>query len=185
MNVVDQEIAMQSLIKLGRYSVLGCVCWLAANPVATSALAMGASAMGGASPATQSAATQSEAIKVGDLAIEGAWARASMAGMKMGAGYLTIANEGKVDDELLSASSPVADEVEIHLSQMQDGVMRMREVGATTVPAGQRVRFLPGGLHLMFMGVKSPFEAGQSIPVTLRFREAGEVTVSFEVRSGR
>lgn len=137
--------------------------------------------------AASSSATpgQSTAMQVGDLAIEGAWARASMAGMKMGAGYLTIANEGKADDELLSASSPVADEVEIHLSQMQDGVMRMREVGATAVPAGQRVRFLPGGLHLMFMGLKSPFEAGQSIPVTLRFREAGEVTVSFKVRSGR
>ena len=129
--------------------------------------------------------SQSTAIQVGDLTIEGAWARASMAGMKMGAGYLTIANQGKADDELLAASSPVAEAVEIHLSQMQDGVMRMREVGATAVPAGQRVRFLPGGLHLMFMGVKSPFEAGQSIPVTLRFREAGEVTVLFEVRSGR
>ena len=63
--------------------------------------------------------------------------------------------------------------------------MRMREVGATSVPAGQRIRFLPGGLHLMFMGLKAPWEVGQTVPVTLQFREAGEVTVSFEVRSGR
>jgi copper(I)-binding protein len=135
--------------------------------------------------AANGATVDSAGVTVGDLSLEGAWARASMAGMKMGAGYLTIANEGKADDELLTASSPVAEAVEIHLSQLQDGVMRMREVGATALPAGQRVRFLPGGLHLMFMGLKSPFEAGQSIPVTLRFREAGEVTVSFEVRSGR
>jgi copper(I)-binding protein len=124
-------------------------------------------------------------VSVGNLTIDGAWARASMAGMKMGAGYLTIANTGAEDDELLAVTSPAASEVQIHLSQMQDGVIRMREVGATALPAGQRTRFLPGGLHLMFMGLKAPLEAGQTIPVTLRFREAGEVTVSFEVRSGR
>jgi copper(I)-binding protein len=124
-------------------------------------------------------------VVVGNLTIDGAWARASMAGMKMGAGYLTVTNGGAADDELLAVTTPAADEVQIHRSQMQDGVMRMREVGATSVPAGQRIRFLPGGLHLMFMGLKAPLEAGQTVPVTLQFREAGEVTVSFEVRSGR
>lgn len=131
------------------------------------------------------AAAADAPVRVGSLQLEGAWARASMAGMKMGAGYLVIHNQGETDDELLSVASPVSERVEIHLSQMQDGVMRMREVGATAIPAGQRIRFLPGGLHLMFMGVKSPFEAGTEIPVTLRFREAGEVTVPFEVRAGR
>ena len=108
-----------------------------------------------------------------------------MAGMKMGAGYLTIANTGEADDALLAVTSPAVTEVQIHRSQMQDGVMRMREVGATSVPAGQRIRFLPGGLHLMFMGLRAPLEAGQTVSVTLRFRDAGEVTVPFEVRSGR
>ena len=137
-------------------------------------------------PAFASVATAADTpVRVGSLQIEGAWARASMAGMKMGAGYLVIHNQGDTDDELLTVASPVSDRVEIHLSQMQNGVMRMREVGATAIPAGQRIRFLPGGLHLMFMGVTSPFEAGSQIPVTLRFREAGEVTVPFEVRAGR
>jgi copper(I)-binding protein len=124
-------------------------------------------------------------VVVGNLTIDGAWARASTAGMKMGAGYLTIANTGEADDELLAVSSPAAGDVQIHRSQIQDGVMQMREVGATLVPARQRIRFLPGGLHLMFMGLKAPLEAGQTVPVTLQFRAAGEVTVSFEVRSGR
>ena len=132
-----------------------------------------------------SQAGAAETVSVGNLTIDGAWARASMAGMKMGAGYLTIANTGEADDALLAVTSPAATEVQIHRSQIQDGVMRMREVGATSVPAGQRIRFLPGGLHLMFMGLKAPLEAGQTVPVTLRFRDAGEVTVSFEVRSGR
>ncbi len=124
-------------------------------------------------------------VVVGNLTIDDAWARASMAGMKMGAGYLTVTNGGAADDELLAVTTPAAGEVQIHRSQTQDGVMRMREVGATSIPAGQRIRFLPGGLHLMFMGLKAPLEAGQTVPVTLQFREAGEVTVSFEVRSGR
>jgi copper(I)-binding protein len=138
-----------------------------------------------AKAADPSSAGAAATVVVGNLTIDGAWARASMAGMKMGAGYLTVTNGGAADDELLAVTTPAADEVQIHRSQMQDGVMRMREVGATSVPAGQRIRFLPGGLHLMFMGLKAPLEAGQTVPVTLQFREAGEVTVSFEVRSGR
>jgi copper(I)-binding protein len=181
---------MQSLITVGRVKWRGQVRGLVPSAAlilvsswGVATLAMASSPAGDPKAAVQAGAAAT--VVMGSLTIDGAWARASMAGMKMGAGYLTIANTGAADDELLAVTSPAADEVQIHRSQMQDGVMRMREVGATSVPAGQRIRFLPGGLHLMFMGLKAPLEAGQTVPVTLQFREAGEVTVSFEVRSGR
>ena len=39
----------------------------------------------------------------------------------------------------------------------------------------------PGGLHVMFMGLKAPFKEGQELPLTLIFEKAGEVPVTFAV----
>jgi copper(I)-binding protein len=35
----------------------------------------------------------------------------------------------------------------------------------------------------MFIKLNSPLRAGEQVPVTLKFREAGEKTITFEVRS--
>jgi copper(I)-binding protein len=49
------------------------------------------------------------------------------------------------------------------------------------VPAGATVTLAPGGLHLMFMGLTAPFVEGESVPVTLKFEKAGEVTLDLSI----
>jgi copper(I)-binding protein len=108
------------------------------------------------------------------------WARPTVAGQGAGGGFLTLRG-GDAADRLLGASSPVAQRMELHTMRMEGSVMRMHEVPAIDVPAGQAVHLQPGGLHLMFMGLQAPLQAGSRVPVTLRFEKAGEVRVEMEV----
>lgn len=99
----------------------------------------------------------------------------------IGGGYLKLVNTGSTVDRLLSASTPVAQSVQLHSMKMEGDVMRMREVGSIDVPAGQTVELKPGGLHLMLVGLKAPLVAGQRFPLKLTFEKAGEVTVDMSV----
>jgi hypothetical protein len=65
---------------------------------------------------------------------------------------------------------------------MDGGVMRMRQVtDGLEIPANGTVELKPRSLHLMFMQLKAPLEAGASFPVQLQFEKAGAVTVQFKV----
>ena len=118
---------------------------------------------------------------VGNITIKEPWARATV-GAGAGAAFLSIDNAGSTPDRLVEASSPVSRTTELH-THIRDGeVMRMREVEAIDVPAKATTTLQPGGLHIMFMQLAEPLAAGGSFPLTLRFAEAGEVTVTVQVR---
>lgn len=117
------------------------------------------------------------------ISIADPWARATAPGATVGAGYLLITNGTSRDDELLAVSTPVADRVELHSSSMEDGVMRMRPLATVRIPARATVRFEPGGLHLMLIGLRAPLEPGAAVPLTLNFRRAGTVRARLEVRT--
>ena len=120
----------------------------------------------------------------GPISIENPWTRATAAAQTVGGGFMTIVNTGKADDRLVSASSPAAAEVQIHDMKMDEGVMRMRQLAdGLAVPAGARVELKPRSLHLMFMQLKAPLVAGQTVPVTLQFEKAGSVAVKFRVEA--
>ena len=51
-------------------------------------------------------------IKVGDLILDHAWARATPGGAKVGGAYLTIKNNGTAADKLIGGSSAAAAEVQ-------------------------------------------------------------------------
>lgn len=124
-----------------------------------------------------------QSVTAGKLVIDQPWSRQTAPGQKVGGGFLTIANKGNADDRLLSATSPVAGEVQLHTMSMDGGVMRMREVkDGIAIPAGKTVALKPGGYHLMFMQLKRPLALGESFPVTLRFQRQGAVKVSFKVK---
>ena len=120
--------------------------------------------------------------QLGKLLIENAYTRATVPGQQVAAGFMKIENKGAVD-QLLSASSPAAGEVQLHEMSMEGNVMKMRQVKDIAVPAGGVVELKPGGLHLMFMNIKAPLTAGQTVPVKLKFAKAGEVEVKVPVNA--
>ncbi|MBY0338193.1 MAG: copper chaperone PCu(A)C, partial [Acetobacteraceae bacterium] len=116
------------------------------------------------------------------ITIEAPWTRAAGQGMQ-GAGYLVIRNAGAQPDRLVAASTPAAQRVELHTHIREGEVMRMRPVADIAVPASGSVALQPGGLHLMLMGLTRALNEGESVPVTLRFERAGEITVELAVRA--
>lgn len=112
--------------------------------------------------------------------VEAAWARPTVPGQGAGGGFLKITG-GSAADRLLGGRAAVSQAVELHSMQMDGDVMRMREVPGIAVPAGAAVELKPGGLHLMFSGLKQPLRAGESFPLTLVFEKAGEVRVDVKI----
>jgi copper(I)-binding protein len=126
--------------------------------------------------------TQAQAVKVGDLVIEHSHARATKGNMSNSASFLQIANKGKVDDALLSASVAIAERVELHTMSMEGDVMKMRAIDSIDLKAGNTISMKPGqGPHVMLFGLKKPLKVGDRFPLTLNFRKAGAVEVSVEV----
>jgi copper(I)-binding protein len=113
------------------------------------------------------------------VTVDGAWARPTVPGQPAGGGYLVMT--AAAGDRLVSGSTSAAARVELHTMAMKGDVMEMREVPSIELPAGKKVEFKPGGLHLMFIGLKAPLKVGTKVPVTLKFEKAGEVKVDFTV----
>jgi copper(I)-binding protein len=117
----------------------------------------------------------------GNIKITDAWARASAGPAQNGAAFLTVTNGGGEADKLVAAGTDVAATAELHTHLNEGGVMKMRQVPAIDLPAGQKVTLQPGGYHVMIMGLKAPLKAGETFPLTLTFEKAGKVTVDVAV----
>lgn len=128
------------------------------------------------------ALAQAHSFKLGAIDIGHPYARATVAGQPTGGGFLSLKNAG-ADDRLLSVSADVSKSVELHSMAMDGDVMKMRQVDAIDVPAGKSVELKPGGLHIMFIGLKAPLKAGDKFPLKLKFEKAGEVTVQVNVEA--
>lgn len=122
--------------------------------------------------------------RAGTLQIEAPWTRATAPGVTVGGGYLVLRNNGARADRLISATSDIAQRVEIHSMTVENGVMRMRLMpdGLEVLARGE-VRLAPGGYHIMFIGLKRPLRQGSGVEATLRFQRAGTVRVRFQVEA--
>src|SRR5258708_29098743 len=129
------------------------------------------------------APARAEEFQLGDLVISQAWSRATPGGAKIGAGYLTIENNGSVADRLMGGSGDVAAKIEVHEMAMSNGVMTMRPLDkGLAIEPGKTVKLAPGGYHLMMFDLKRPLKQGDKLPVTLEFEKAGKVQVSLDVQ---
>jgi hypothetical protein len=129
-----------------------------------------------ASIAGASAAEQS------GIVITNGWARATPAGAKTGAAYVTVTNKGKDADKLVSAATPVAGEAQLHTTINDNGVMKMRPVSAIDLKPGASVTLKPGGMHLMMTDLKQPLKEGDSFPLALTFEKAGKIDTRVKVQ---
>lgn len=117
---------------------------------------------------------------VGELGIEGAVARASIGNAPTSAVYMTITTSGG-PDSLIAAASPAAQAVELHASLEEGGVSKMQRLDAVPVAADAPARLEPGGYHIMLIGLAAPLDEGATVPLTLTFEKAGEVTLDVPV----
>ena len=119
--------------------------------------------------------------RAGDLTVQNAFARATPKGAQVGAGYLSIRNDGASADRLTGVAVDFA-KAEIHEMKTNNGVMEMREITAgVEIPAHATVKLAPGGYHLMFVGLKHPLVKGETVKATLTFEHAGALAVDMPV----
>ena len=115
------------------------------------------------------------------MQVKDAWARPTPPGIHVGAVYFTLLNGATQPDQLLSLVSPLADKVEIHETVTLAGVMSMRPLAQLDCLPGKPIKVSPGGLHVMLTGLKVPLKAGDRVPLTLKFRDAGMLSLNVPV----
>jgi len=151
---------------LGRLTVTSAVARMLAALVLAGAPALAAVAAPSAAPA---------------LHVIDVWSRATAPGATVGVVYFTVVNPGDAD-VLTRIESPSAERAEMHSTATVNGMMEMRPVESVDVPAGGRVVFEPGGLHVMLIDLKRPLVEGERVPLTLIFRGAGKMPLQATVR---
>ncbi|WP_116807518.1 copper chaperone PCu(A)C [Steroidobacter cummioxidans] len=113
------------------------------------------------------------------VSVQDAWANATPQGATVAAVYLKITTQQA--DTLLSATTSVADHVEMHTNSEHDGMMQMRQLSNVPLEAGKQFTFAPGGAHFMLMDLHQPLTAGLHFPMTLEFQHAPAQTIQVQV----
>lgn len=120
---------------------------------------------------------------LGDLSVAHPFSYTTAATAHVGAGYMTITNNGDTDDRLIAIEADF-ERVELHNVTVDDnGVAKMAPLAdGIAIPAGATVELKSGGYHTMFIGLGGdPFELDERIPATLVFEKAGRLEVEFKV----
>lgn len=113
--------------------------------------------------------------------VDDPWVRATVAPQKATGAFMQLTADKPL--KLVAVSSPLTDMVEIHEMKMDGGVMKMRQIDALPLPAGQAVALKPGGYHVMLMGLMAPVKAGDTVPLTLTVEGADKKRVTIEVKA--
>ncbi len=114
--------------------------------------------------------------------VENAWIPEAPPVARVMAGYLVIRNPA--DDVLVlkGAESSSFHKVEIHRTEMRDGMATMKRQERVEIPPRGRLELAPGGLHLMLIGPKKRLDDGDEVTITLQFEGGRALPVQFTVR---
>jgi copper(I)-binding protein len=145
------------------------------------ALLVGLAACGTSNADTAEVAPTEPAVEVSD-----AWVRATVGAEdpSMTGAFMTIDNAGEEDVTLTGAISPIAGTAEIHEMAMVDGSMVMRRVeGGLTIEAGYGQVLMPGGNHVMLMGLTEELAPGDEVELTLEFSDGSTEELTAPVKA--
>ena len=117
------------------------------------------------------------------ITIENTWSPDAPPVVKVMAGYMLIKNSSNKDVKIISAKSPLFKRVEIHLSEMKNGMMSMTKQENLKIKAKKNIELKSGGLHMMLMGKLKPIVKGESIPVALTFDNGDTIKINLKVKT--
>lgn len=100
-----------------------------------------------------------------EVTVSDVWVRTTAPGQQVAGAYLKVISSE--DAKITGGASPVSEALELHEMSMQGDVMRMRRLESIELPAGKQVALMPGGLHIMLMGIKSQIKDGDTVPIEL------------------
>ena len=124
----------------------------------------------------------SSSVAAGKLKVVDAWVREAPPNAKAHAGYGVFKNQSKHPVTFISVRSPNYQRVELHLSEVQNGVATMTKRKSLTIPAGGEVKLMPGSLHLMLLNPVTAIKMGDKIKMTLVFLDGVRQSFSAVVK---
>ena len=92
-------------------------------------------------------------------------------GRDIAGGGLTLSVTG-APMALVGADTDIADTVELHTMEMEDGVMRMRKVDRLEATEAAPLVLESGGAHLMLFGVSPDIEIGERVDLVLTLSDS-------------
>lgn len=117
-----------------------------------------------------------------NLEVNDPWIREAPPNASIMAAYMVLQNESHHARTLNSISSPNFDRVEIHRTEMRDGMAHMTPVPQINISAQDKVAFAPGGLHVMLIGPKKTLKAGDKVQLTLHFKDNSTLDITAPVK---
>ena len=124
----------------------------------------------------------SPSLAAGNMEVHDAWVREAPPEVKVLAAYLTLHNHSEQTKTLNHLSSPDFEQVEIHRTEMKNGMVSMKPVSRMILNPGASMVFEPGGLHLMLFEPHNSLASGDKIKILLEFTDHTSLEFSAEVR---
>jgi hypothetical protein len=115
----------------------------------------------------------------GEISVKDQWVRQNPPGTSVTAAYMVIENASSAGDELLEASCSCSAAASLHVTEMRDDSMAMKEVASIEIPAGGSVALSPGGYHVMLEGLSGDMK--ESVILELKFRSGARISVTAPV----
>ncbi|CBT76786.1 MULTISPECIES: copper chaperone PCu(A)C [Glutamicibacter] len=148
-------------------------------------LAVGLLLTGCAQGADATSAVENQQIKetqADALVASETWAKAAESGMSAAFGVLH--NDSDQPLALHQVSNALGDEIQIHEMRGSGHDMSMAQLdGDLVIEPGQDLVLAPGGNHFMFMDLKRPLLAAQSVRLQLEFADGSSAEVDFPIRN--
>ena len=128
------------------------------------------------------AAPEAAAPPQGVVSLVKGMARASAPMAQTAAAYVTLFNGTDGEMRLASVDAGISDQVGLHETVEENGVMSMLEQpDGFPIPAQGTLEMKPGGKHIMFMGLKQELKEGESLKLVLNFADGTSLPVELPV----
>ncbi|NNC71581.1 MAG: copper chaperone PCu(A)C [Sphingomonadaceae bacterium] len=108
--------------------------------------------------------------------VENVWVRLPAVDGRPAAAYFEISG-GESGEVLIAIDSSRVENIELHETIDEDGVMRMAPIMTVEVPPGETIAFEPGGRHAMLFGISAEITPGTPLPLDFRFENGRDTRI--------
>lgn len=117
------------------------------------------------------------------LIVSDCWARASVPGAESAVIYGSFRNDGQRSLAIERVTSEIAGAIRIHETVLKDNMVMMSSVDELRIAPGEEIQLVPGGLHMMLIGLTRELIENEVFQIRLFFTDGEVATAGVRVGS--